>query len=197
MASPHQERPSVADIQARLVRLIGAPQTVPKTRNKGGAGHALETLLGIPHSSSCLDCADGELKAFPLKRLQSAQLVPKETVCITMCDPEKLKTQPFRESRCCAKMERTLFVPYLREEDRITFYEPFLFTREHPLFATLETDYVELQTKANEGVMTGSVGVYLQTRTKGQGHGSTSRAFYVRPSFLTKLFPSFSDGRTT
>lgn len=195
MASPPQERPSIADIQERLAPLIGAPQIVPKTHNKGGAGHALETLLGIPHSSSCLDCADGELKAFPLKRLQLGQLVPKETVCITMCDPEKLKKQPFRESRCCAKLVRTLFVPYLREEEHITFYQPFFFIQDHPLFAALETDYNQLQTKANDGMMTGSSGLYLQTRTKGQGHGSTSRAFYVRPSFLTQLFPSFSDAR--
>lgn len=36
--------------------------------------------------------------------------------------------------------------------------------------------------------------VYIQPRTKGAGHGSTSRAFYARTSFLKKfIFPEFSD----
>jgi DNA mismatch repair protein MutH len=34
----------------------------------------------------------------------------------------------------------------------------------------------------------GSMGVYIQPRTKGAGHGSTSRAFYARVSFLKKIF---------
>jgi hypothetical protein len=31
------------------------------------------------------------------------------------------------------------------------------------------------------------MGKYIQPRTKGSGHGSTSRAFYARTSFLKKL----------
>jgi hypothetical protein len=34
----------------------------------------------------------------------------------------------------------------------------------------------------------GSMGVYIQPRTKGAGHGSTSRAFYARVRFLKKIF---------
>ena len=35
--------------------------------------------------------------------------------------------------------------------------------------------------------LTGKMGVYIQPRTKGQGHGSTSRAFYARPKFLAEF----------
>ena len=35
--------------------------------------------------------------------------------------------------------------------------------------------------------LTGSMGVYIQPRTKGPGHGSISRAFYARTSFLKKI----------
>jgi hypothetical protein len=32
------------------------------------------------------------------------------------------------------------------------------------------------------------MGVFIQPRTKGAGHGSTTRAFYARASFLKKIF---------
>ncbi|MGZ8256801.1 MAG: hypothetical protein ACXW1C_03070 [Gallionella sp.] len=35
--------------------------------------------------------------------------------------------------------------------------------------------------------LTGRMGVYVQPRTKGAGHGSTSRAFYARPIFLAQF----------
>jgi hypothetical protein len=36
-------------------------------------------------------------------------------------------------------------------------------------------------------LLTGKMGKYIQPRTKGSGHGSTSRAFYARISFLKQL----------
>jgi len=35
--------------------------------------------------------------------------------------------------------------------------------------------------------LTGSMGVLIQPRTKGAGHGSTSRAFYARTPFVAKI----------
>lgn len=35
--------------------------------------------------------------------------------------------------------------------------------------------------------LTGSMGTYIQPRTKGAGHGSISRAFYARPKFLAEF----------
>jgi len=37
------------------------------------------------------------------------------------------------------------------------------------------------------GTLTGKMGVFIQPRTKGAGHGSTSRAFYARPLFLKQF----------
>jgi hypothetical protein len=190
MASASIVRPTLAAIAERLAPLVGIPHAVPRTANKGGAGHHLETLLGIPHSSACLDCEDGELKAFPLKRNAAGRLVPKETVAVTMCDRVALATTPFPASRAAAKLRNTLFVPYFRTNDEsVIYYTPVLFTESHAIWSTLATDYTEIQTRAAAGEMTGSIGTYLQTRTKGAGHGSTSRAFYVRPQFLSALFP--------
>lgn len=35
--------------------------------------------------------------------------------------------------------------------------------------------------------LTGKMGVLVQPRTKGKGHGSTSRAFYARTGFVTHI----------
>ncbi|MBE3128901.1 MAG: hypothetical protein IMZ60_04400, partial [Actinobacteria bacterium] len=35
--------------------------------------------------------------------------------------------------------------------------------------------------------LTGKMGIYIQPRTKGAGHGTTARAFYARPRFLGKF----------
>ena len=35
--------------------------------------------------------------------------------------------------------------------------------------------------------LTGRMGVFIQPRTKGAGHGSTTRAFYARKIFLAKF----------
>lgn len=166
--------------------VLGSTHSIPKTTNKGNVGQWLETAIGIPTSSACLDCLDGELKAFPLKT-KGVGLATKETIAITMVEPAVLLTQLFEDSRVYKKLENTLFVPYLRDGDSVTFYKPFLFTKEHPIMVELKADYELIQVRAAEGVMTGSIGTYLQTRTKGAGHGSTSRAFYLRPLFADML----------
>lgn len=182
-------RPTLQHISQTLLPLIGTPHTVPRTSNKGAAGNHLETLLGIPHSPACLDCKDGELKAFPLKRNRCGILVPKETIAVTMCDLKALPITSFAESRVATKLRNTLFVPYLRSDDEtVTYYKPVLFTEAHLLWTALAADYAEIQNHASEGSMTGTIGTYLHTRTKGTGHGSTSRAFYLRPKFITELF---------
>jgi hypothetical protein len=38
--------------------------------------------------------------------------------------------------------------------------------------------------------LSGRMGVYIQPRTKGAGHGSTSRAFYARKNFLNIFIKS-------
>jgi DNA mismatch repair protein MutH len=184
-------RPTLSTVMERILPLLGVEHMVPRTENKGNAGHYLETLLGIPHSSACLDCEDGELKVFPLKYNAAKQLVPKETVAVTMCNQEALCSVAFEDSKAAKKLRNTLFIPYLRtDKDTIIYYTPFCFTADHVLWQTLADDYAAIQQKAKEGIMTSSIGTYLQTRTKGAGHGSTSRAFYLRTQFLATLFPN-------
>jgi len=166
-------------VKTRYKDVINKMQVCVNTKNKGIAGHLLEELLEIPHSSNCLDMVDGELKVFSLKPNGSV----KESVAITMVDKELLKSTPFEESRVYKKLQNTLFVPYKRDGDTVCYMEAIHFTKDSPYFEQIKKDYIDIQTKP----FSGNVGKYLQSRTKGKGHGTTSRAFYLRASFMKLL----------
>ena len=71
-------RPTISEIQKIFNNEIkGKCFNLPLTKNKGLPGIILENKLGIPNSTACLDCADGELKLFPLKKLKNGTIVPK------------------------------------------------------------------------------------------------------------------------
>jgi hypothetical protein len=61
---------------------------------------------------------------------------------------------------------------------------------DHKLIAQIRDDYhtarTVVQTKGFTA-LSGRLGVYVQPRTKGAGHGSTSRAFYMRTGLLAKV----------
>ena len=174
------------ELLLRIQPLVGKPFHCPITKNKGATGLLLETITGIPHTSNCLDCEDGELKTFPVKTLKNGKLVPKETLAVTMLSEVDLKTCCFEESRCAKKMMRMLVVPYTRDGDSITFLKPTLLEKDkYPaLYKILEDDYKAIQAHfTSQGILKSELGKYLQTRTKGAGHGSTSRAFISAPHF--------------
>lgn len=176
---------SLSEAQTRLKSIVGASYEIPKTSNKGGVGHHLESLLGVPKSSNCLDFADGELKAFPLKKLKDGRLVPKETVAVTMATG--FADAEFNEHRAGKKLSNTLFVPYYREGDTVQYKDPIHFTSESALYGKLKSDYDTIKDEyVEKGKLSSSIGEYLQTRTKGQKDSDT-RAFYVRTGFLGEL----------
>lgn len=185
---------TIAAIYAKFLPLIGQHFHLPLTRNKGLPGTFLEELLGIPHTSNCLDCSDGELKVFPVKRLHSGSLVPKETIAVTMLSTDELRTNEYTTSRCCKKMQRMLLVPYLRTGDTISFMSPKIICATDgqytELYKTLESDYNAIRRLyLDTGVLKSETGTLLQNRTKGAGHGTTSRAFYLRPAFMKQYVP--------
>jgi DNA mismatch repair protein MutH len=183
---------TINELLSRITPYIGVPITSPITRNKGAAGQLLETLTGIPHTSDTLDCIDGELKLYPLKKLKNGKVVPKETLAVTMLSKESLAEHSFEDSKCYIKMRRMLVVGYHRNGDSISIAEPVLVdfdnSRYTELLNALRTDYNTIRSRFLEnGSLSSSIGKYLQTRTKGAGHGSTSRAFYLRPLFMKSL----------
>ena len=185
---------SIKEIYAKILLLLNTEYTLPITKNKGLPGLFLEDLLGIPHTQNLLDCSDGELKLFPVKQLKNGTLVPKESMAITMLSREDLKTTEFKSSKCYKKISRVLFVPYYRTSDTIKFMTPKIIDKDCAdcleIYKIFESDYNKIRDKYLEnGSLKSSIGSLLQNRTKGAGHGSTSRAFYLRPTFMKHYIP--------
>jgi len=62
--------------------------------------------------------------------------------------------------------------------------------RDRHVYAQVEADYEAVRkTIRTRGfaALSGRMGVLVQPRTKGPGHGSTSRAFYARKKFVAMI----------
>ena len=186
----------------------------PKSKNKGVEGQFLEKKLGIPTSSACLDCADGEVKVFPLRKLKNGEWRSKETVAITMSGLNHDKQRPFSKlqniktwdnSPLKKKTNNLLFISYTRDEDHITFVHSYLFNSMCPEYLQFESDYNKIinqyntvgicQLEKNEdGYRTNTInGKYIQGRTKGQGGPNKTVGFYFRQTQFMKdviLYPT-------
>jgi DNA mismatch repair protein MutH len=190
---------TIAEIYAKILPIVGQQYKCPITANKGRPGLFLEEILGIPHTSNCLDCLNGELKLFPVKKGKDKKtkkeiLVPKESMAITMLSRDELKTNEFEASKCYKKMSRMLIVPYLRDGNNIQFMTPKILDKDNEdckkIFTIIKSDYELIRTNFIEnGKFSSSNGQLLQNRTKGSGHGSVSRAFYMRPDFMKHYIP--------
>lgn len=172
--------------------------------NKGWVGLLIERYLGLAaNSRQEADFGSWELKVVPLKKLKkNGLLVPKETMAITMLDPLNVAVTPFEKSHLYIKLRKMivcgrLFVDKQETSTQLIQFEVFDFDdqQDREMIEQIKTDYETVRqvlTAANtptEGflTLTGKMGVYVQPRTKGAGHGSTSRAFYMRTSGLKKL----------
>ncbi|MDR1646839.1 MAG: hypothetical protein LBR88_02235 [Zoogloeaceae bacterium] len=166
------------------------------TVNKGWAGHVCERYLGLPiNSAQSPNFGSWELKSIPLKRLQNGKLAFKESMAITMIDAYNVSRTSFAESHLLAKLRKAVIVA--REVGK-GFDEPtFVHTiaeinLDGDLYRAVESDYETIRSCLNDPArgflhLTGRMGVYVQPRTKGTGHGSISRAFYARTCFLAKF----------
>ncbi len=164
-------------------------------KNKGWAGHVLERFLGLPiNSSQSPNFGSWELKIVPLKRLVTGRIVVKETMAITMIDPYNVKVTPFEESHLLAKLNKAVICARMFEsqkEDKSVLVRVTSFDLDDKkIYEQVRKDYEETRSCiANHGFdcLTGKMGCFVQPRTKGSGHGSTSRAFYARTNFVTMI----------
>lgn len=164
-------------------------------KNKGWAGHVIEHYLGLPlNSAQAPNFGSWELKTASLKYLKSGALTVKETLAITNIDAYNVRNTPFEKSHLLAKMQKKLIASRIWEsvdEPTSTLYGIHTFDLDDPeIYAQVKADY-DLVRKViiEEGFdkLSGKMGVYIQPRTKGRGHGSTTRAFYARVPFLKKI----------
>jgi len=163
--------------------------------NKGWAGHVIERYLGLSlNSSQSPDFGSWELKLCSLKYIKKGRvLTVKETMAITMID-EDVKNTPFENSHLLNKMRKILIPARIwesKDEEHSILYSVTEFDlTDTEVFNQIKEDYELIRQKIIEkgfSSLSGELGVYVQPRTKGAGHGSTSRAFYVRTRLLKEM----------
>jgi hypothetical protein len=120
---------------------------------------------------------------------------------ITMIDPVQVKATSFEDSHLLTKLRRAVIVARVVGDD---VYKPSIIHSVNTLdlsgqlLDVVRRDYEQVRaclrdtTRGFES-LTGSMGTYVQPRTKGAGHGSTSRAFYARPVFLEQIIDLTQD----
>ena len=171
-------------------------------KNKGWAGHVLESHLGIPiNSSRRPNAGSWELKLVSLENQKRRGLRFKETMAVTMINPDKVRQTDFQDSHLLAKLKRVVIGARIWEsirEERSIFYgvTTFDLLDDLEVYNQIKADYdLVRETIRTQGfsALKSGMGEYIQPRTKGRGHGSTSRAFYAKKPFLNEfVLPLFS-----
>ncbi len=120
-------------------------------------------------------------------------------MAITMIDPVEVARNSWEDSHVYRKLRRMVVVGRVFEdkaESRSLVYGAFAFDLNNPvLYKVLKADYELVRrtllshTDIKTGflTLTGKMGNLIQPRTKGAGHGSTSRAFYARPCLVAHI----------
>ena len=150
-------------------------------KNKGWAGHTLERYLGLPlNSAQSPNFGSWELKLVPLKRTKTGRITVKETMAITMIDAVNVLQKSFGESHLLAKLQKIVVCARMFEsvEDAsAVLVRVATFDLDDPaVFEQVKRDYdLVRETIRTRGfdALTGKMGVLVQPRTKGPGHGST------------------------
>lgn len=186
----------LADEYGVTVWKSGSPNSTLNNKNKGWAGHVIERYLGLPlNSSRAPNFGSWELKVIPLKRKRDGDLCIKETMAITMLDPVEVLAKEFEESHLFTKLRKTVIVARVFENvietSSVLFGISDFDLNESEVYDQIKADYDAIRyVLRNQGfsALSGRLGVLVQPRTKGPGHGSISRAFYARTVFLSRLF---------
>lgn len=169
-------------------------------QNKGWKGLVLERLAGLePNVSKAPNGLSYELKSVSFRQVKG-KLVPKETMAITMLNPEELKKHSFFESHCWAKLKSIVFCAVMwhgknSETGELLKVASLDFAEDDELIQEIKADYNLIREKLiKHGFksLTGADGKWIQARTKGRGHGSISRAFYARTNLVKKIFETAS-----
>ncbi len=172
-------------------------------KNKGWVGQVIEKHLGLPiNSIQAPNAGSWELKMISLKYLKNGKLTFKETMAVTMIKPENIINTDFEKSHLLAKLRRMIVAARIweskQEKRSIIHCVKAIDLDNLGVYNQVKEDYnLVKDTIRTKGfsALTGKMGVYIQPRTKGPGHGSKSRAFYARKSFLKLIFPEIHYNR--
>jgi len=163
--------------------------------NKGWAGLVIERYLGLPQNSrQAPDFGTWELKVVPLRQDAGGNLRVKESMAITMLEPAEVLANKFEDSHLYDKLRSMVVVSRIYEspqELRSILHAAAEFDLDDSkIHAQVKDDYEAIQAQIRlRGIdsVTGDLGKLVQARTKGRGHGSTTRAFYARAIFVAHI----------
>ncbi|MDX6498430.1 MAG: mismatch repair protein MutH [Blastocatellia bacterium] len=163
--------------------------------NKGWAGLVIERYLGLPQNSrQAPDFGAWELKVVPLQRKAANTLRVKESMAITMLQPAEVLSSRFEDSHLYDKLRSMLVVGRVYEspqELHSILYAAAEFDLDNPIIREqVAGDYEIIRKQIRSGgidSVTGDLGKLVQARTKGRGHGSTTKAFYARTIFVAHI----------
>jgi DNA mismatch repair protein MutH len=164
-------------------------------QNKGWKGLTLELLAGLSNDNKQAPNGLGfELKSTAFHKVKGSW-TPKETFAITMINPQQLATTPFFQSHCWEKLKSLVFCAVSwhgqhHAKSELLKVESFDFLESDNLINEIADDYEFIRNKLQTqgfGALTGKDGKWIQARTKGAGHGSTSRAFYARKALIKEI----------
>jgi DNA mismatch repair protein MutH len=163
--------------------------------NKGWAGLVIEHYLGLPQNSrQAPDFGTWELKVVPLRRDAGGNLRVKESMAITMLEPAEVLANKFEDSHLYDKLRSMVVVSRVYEstqELRSILHAAAEFDLDNPkIHEQVKDDYEAIQAQIRlRGIdsVTGDLGKLVQARTKGRGHGSTTRAFYARTILVAHI----------
>jgi len=177
-------------------------------QNKGWKGLVLERLAGLqPNVSKAPNGLTYELKSVAF-HYKGKGLVPKETMAITMINPEELKVQSFFESHVWAKLKSMIFCAVMwhgmnSKSAELLKVASLDFAEDDELINEIKADYDFVRNKLvakGFGALTGADGKWIQARTKGIGginprtgqRRPITRAFYARIKLVKKIFETAS-----
>jgi DNA mismatch repair protein MutH len=165
-------------------------------QNKGWKGLVLERLCGLQNDNKKAPNGLGfELKSVSFIRDKKDNWVPKETMAITMINQKDLLEHDFFKSHCWEKLKSLIICACSwrgknSERSELISVSSLDFVNSKTLINEIENDYEFIRKKLREqgfSKLTGKDGKWIQARTKGPGHGSTSRAFYARKALILEL----------
>lgn len=117
-------------------------------------------------------------------------------MAITMINSEELRRDDFFQSHCWEKLKSIIFCAVMwygknAKKAELLKVASLDFSKTDKLIKEIKADYhlirEKLITQGFENLKSED-GKWLQARTKGSGHGSTTRAFYARTQLVKKIF---------
>ncbi len=166
-------------------------------QNKWWKWLVLERLAGLENDNKkAPNWLWFELKSVAFKKMQNWNITPKETMAITMINPQELlDTSDFYKSHLWEKLKSLVFCANLwleenQEDSKLLAITSFDFLENWNLIKEIEEDYNFIRKKMIEDWfenLTWKYWKWIQPRTK-WAKNSTSRAFYARKDLVKIIF---------